>query len=380
MRKIITSMIAVSIALVLMGSMSYAQTRTGSIKGTVTDTEGEVLPGATVELSGEKLMGGVRSIITNDEGKFRFPTLTPGEYEITVTLEGFQTAKRTNLKVNIAGTTTVDVSLKAATLEESVTVVAESPMVDVQKSTVSTNIASDLIEVLPMRRFSFFDFVGTTPGITSSSGEHSNNWQSAFGSSSTANTYYFQGVETTSPENAGSWYWANVDSIEEMDVIVSGAPAEYGNFQGMLVNIVSKSGSNTFSGNLNFYYRANWLTGNNTPDEEFPFYRDKYNELTGTLGGPIIKDKIWFFFAGQYADDTSVGVGADPSFGAGLYQSRTMFFRFDWQINKNNKLTFSCDFDWYRWEATPDEFTPYEAVMSEDKCHLDFDSQSKYIL
>ena len=366
MRRTIVSMIAIFTVFLLMGSMSYAQTRTGSIKGTVSDTEGEFLPGATVELSGEKLMGGMRSIITNEQGKFRFPNLTPGKYEVTVTMEGFQTAKRTELKVNIAGTTTVDVSLKAATLEESVTVLAESPMVDVQKSAVSTNIASDLIEVLPMRRFSFFDFVGTTPGITSSSGEHSNNWQSAMGSGSTANTYYFQGVETTSPENAGSWYWANIDSIEEMDVVVSGAPAEYGNFQGMLVNIISKSGSNTFSGNLNFYYRANWLTGNNTPDEEFPFYRDKYNELTGTLGGPIIKDKIWFFFAGQYADDTSVGVGADPSFGAGLYQSRTMFFRFDWQINKNNKLSLSCDFDWYRWEATPDEFTPYEAVMSED--------------
>jgi hypothetical protein len=366
MRRTIVSMLAIFTALLLMGSMSYAQTRTGSIKGTVSDTEGEFLPGATVELSGEKLMGGVRSIITSEQGKFRFPNLSPGEYEVTTTMEGFQTFKRIELKVNIGGTLTVDVSLKAATLEESVTVLAESPMVDVQKSAVSTNIDSELMELLPMRRFSFFDYVGTTPGITSSSGDHSANWQSAMGSSSTANTYYFEGVETTSPENAGSWYWANVDAIEEMDVIVSGAPAEYGNFQGMVVNIVSKSGSNTFSGNLNFYYRANWLTGNNTPEEEFPFYRDKYNEVTGTLGGPIIKDKIWFFFAGQIADDTSVGVGADPSFGAGLYQSRTMFWRFDWQINKNNKLTLSCDFDWYRWEATPDEFSPYETVMSED--------------
>ncbi len=366
MRRTIVSMIAIFTVLLLMGSISYAQIRTGSIRGTVTDTEGEILPGATVELVGEKLMGGTRSILTNDEGKFRFPNLMPGEYEVTITLEGFQTAKMTKLRVKIAGTVTVDVILNLASLEESVTVSAETPVVDVQKSVVSTNIGSELMEVLPMRRFSFFDYAGTTPGVTSSSGDHSNNWQSAMGSGTTQNTYYFEGVETTSPDNAGSWYWANVDSIEEMDVIVSGAPAEYGNFQGMVVNLVSKTGSNTFSGNLNFYYRANWLTGNNTPDEEFPFYRDKYNEITGTLGGPIIKDKLWFFFAGQYADDTSVGVGADPAFGAGLYRSRTMFWRFDWQINKNNKLTLSCDFDDYRWEDTPDAFYPYETVSSED--------------
>jgi outer membrane receptor protein involved in Fe transport len=366
MRRTILSLVAISTALLIMGSLSHAQTRTGTITGTVTDADGVILPGATVEVSGEKLMGGGRSVTTNLKGKFRFPNLMPGEYEITVSLAGFQTAKRIELEVNIGRTVTVDVILKQASLEESVTVSAESPIVDVQKSVVSTNITSELMEVLPMRRFSFFDFAGTTPGVTSSSGDHSNNWQSAFGSGTTANTYYFQGVETTSPENAGSWYWANVDAIEEMDVIVSGAPAEYGNYQGMVVNIVSKTGSNTFKGSLNFYYRANWLTGNNTPDEEFPFYRDAYNELTGTLGGPILKDKLWFFFAGQYADDTSVGVGADPSFGAGLYQSRTMFFRFDWQINKKNKFTFSIDFDWYRWEATPNEFRPYETVDSED--------------
>jgi len=366
MRKIAASFLAVSMALLFIVSMSYAQTRTGSIRGTVKDSEGQALPGATITLSGEKLMGGTRSIIADEQGKFRFPSLMPGIYEITVSLEGFQAVKRTNLKVNIGGTVTVDVVLKQATLEEAITVSAEAPAVDVTKSEISTNIGSDLIEVLPMRRFSFFDFVGTTPGITSSSGTHSANWQSAFGSSTGANTYYFQGIETTSPENAGSWYWANVDAIEEMDVILSGAPAEYGNFQGMVVNIVSKSGSNKFSGSLNFYYRSNWLTGNNTPKEKFPFYRDKYNELTGTLGGPIIKDKLWFFFAGQYEDDASVEVGADPSYGAGLYQSRTMFYRFDWQVNKNNKLMFSCDFDWYRYEGSPDRYTPYECVGSED--------------
>jgi hypothetical protein len=106
----------------------------------------------------------------------------------------------------------------------------------------------------------------------------------------------------------------------------------------MVVNLVSKTGSNKFSGNLNFYYRANWLTGNNTPQEEFPFYVDTYRELTATLGGPIIKNKLWFFWAGQLRIDRSSGVGADPSFGFGLYRYNTSFGRFDWQINKKNKL------------------------------------------
>ena len=366
MRKTTIGMVAIFAAFLLMSSMSYAQIRAGSIVGTVTDAEREILPGATVELSGEKLMGVMRSVVTNEKGKFRFPNLMPGEYEITVTMQGFQTAKRTELKVIAGGTVTVDVSLKLATLEESITVSAEAPVVDVSKSVISTNITSDLMEVLPMRRFTFFDFVGTTPGVTSTTDDHSSNWQSAMGSGTSQNTYYFEGVETTSPDNAGSWLWANPDQIEEIDVIVSGAPAEYGNFQGMVVNLVSKTGSNKFSGNLNFYHRANWLTGNNTPDEEFPFYVEAYNELTATLGGPILKDKLWFFWAGQLTDDRSVGVGADPSYGAGLYRYNTTFGRLDWQINKNNKFTLSCDFNYCRQEGAPNEFSPYETVWSED--------------
>jgi len=365
MRRTIMPTVAIFGAFLLLVSMSYAQIRTGTIEGTVKDAKGEILPGATVGLSGEKLMGG-RSVITNEKGKFRFPNLMPGQYEVTVALEGFKTFRISELRVTAGGTVTVDAMLEQATLEESVTVSAESPAVDVKKSAVSTNFTSDLMEVLPMRRFTFFDFVGTTPGVTSSTDDHSNNWQSAMGSGTTQNTYYFEGVETTSPDNAGSWLWANPDQIEEIDVIVSGAPAEYGNFQGMVVNLVSKTGSNKLSGTFNFYYRANWLTGNNTPDEEFPFYVKGYRELTATLGGPIIKDKLWFFWAGQLIDDRSVGVGADPSYGAALYRYNTTFGRLDWQINKSNKFTLSCDANFYRSEGTPDEFSPYETVGSED--------------
>src|SRR4030042_3999647 len=200
MKRTAMAMVAISAAFLLLNRMSYAQVRTGSIMGTVKDAQGEVLPGVTVELSGEKLLGGVRSVVTNEKGKFRVPNLMPGEYEVTVTLEGFQTAKISELRVSAGGTATVDVILEQATLEESVDVWAASPVVDVQKSAVSTSINSELMEVLPMRRFTFFDFVGTTPGVTSTTDDHSSNWQSAMGSGTTQNTYYFEGVETPSPD------------------------------------------------------------------------------------------------------------------------------------------------------------------------------------
>src|SRR4030043_1511761 len=129
MKRTIIAMVAIFAAFLLMSSVSYAQIRTGSIMGTVKDAQGDVLPGVTVELSGEKLLGGVRSVVTNEKGKFRFPNLMPGEYELTVTLEGFQTAKISELRVSAGGTATVDVILEQATLEERVTVSAASPRV-----------------------------------------------------------------------------------------------------------------------------------------------------------------------------------------------------------------------------------------------------------
>ena len=198
MRKTTMRMVAIFGVFLLVGSMSYAQIRKGNITGTVTDADREILPGATVELSGKKLMGVMGSVVTNEKGKFRFPNLMPGEYEITVAMQGFQTAKRTELKVNVGGTVTVDVSLKLATLEKTISVSAEAPVLDVRKSVISTTLTSDLMEVLPMRRFTFFDFVGTTPGVTSTTDDHSSNWQSAMGSGTSQNTYYFEGVETTS--------------------------------------------------------------------------------------------------------------------------------------------------------------------------------------
>ncbi len=364
MRRQIIFLLTITLAGLLLSSICMAQIRTGTIAGVVKDETGALLPGATIELSGEKLLGGVRTVATNERGRFRFPDLLAGTYEIIVSLEGFQTIKRGALQVHVARTVTVDITLQMSVLEETITVTAESPVVDVTDSGFSTTISSKLFENLPMRRFSVFDIAQTSPGVTTD-GSRATNWLSSMGSSTTSNSYLFEGVETSSPENGGPWMWANPDQIEEVSVMQAGAPAEYGNFQGMAMNMVSKTGSNEFHGTINLYQQYDWLTGNNTPDEEFPYHRDVYRELTGTFGGYLKKDKIWFFLAGQLITDRDTGVGADPAYPA-KYTLNTMFQRIDWQITPKNRINVSNDTNWYYWGSSPTEFRPYETTGSEE--------------
>jgi hypothetical protein len=364
MRRETIYLVTITAAILFLSCICFAQIRTGTIRGIVKDETGAVLPGSTVELTGEKLLGGVRSVATDSSGRFRFPDLLPGTYEITVSMEGFQTIIRGDLIVNVAGTVTVDITLQMSAIEETITVTAESPVVDVTDSGFSTTISSELFENLPMRRFSVFDIAQTSPGVTTS-GSRTTNWLSSMGSSTTSNSYLFEGVETSSPENGGPWMWANPDQIQEVSVMQVGAPAEYGNFQGMALNLVSKTGSNEFHGTINFYQQFDWLTGNNTPWAEYPYHRDVYRELTGTFGGYLKKDKIWFFLAGQLIADRATGVGADPAYPA-KYTFNTAFQRIDWQINEKNRINVSCDTNWYYNGGTPTEFVPYEATWTED--------------
>ena len=134
-------------------SLSFAQgTQTGSISGIVVDTDGSPLPGCTVTLSGPKHLG-TSSFITNEEGKFRFPSLAPGgDYELKVELSGFQTTVRKGLIVNVAKNTSLTIEVGPKTLQEEVLVVAESPVVDVASSKMSINYSSQFVASIPMNR------------------------------------------------------------------------------------------------------------------------------------------------------------------------------------------------------------------------------------
>jgi len=356
------TMLSVCLILLLAGS-AFSQIKTGTIRGTIRDESGEILPGAAVEIRSDALMG-TKTALTNDKGAFRFAALPPGEYELMVTLEGFQPLNQKGLKVVIDGTVSLDLALKAKTLEESITVVGQAPLVDTVKSSFSSTYEGKFIESLPTRRYTFFDMVQASPGLTPPTTESSR--VSAFGSEVKSNAYYLNGTDISAPSTGAAWIWPIPDSIEELEVTGIGAKAEYGNYMGAVINVISKTGSNTLSGSAKYFLQSQSLTGNNTPDVKWPYHVSHWHDLVFSLGGPILKDKLWFFSAIQHQMNKTTGIGADPAYPA-KYEIKPMIIsRLDYQLNKNNKLTFYLHYNRYHWSSPPTEYMPYETVSGEN--------------
>ncbi len=344
-------------------TQGFAQKQTGTIRGTVKDEAGEPLPGVVVELKGQALMGS-RSITTDDSGGFRFLALPIGaEYEVAFSLQGFHPEVRKGQRVTIGGTVAIDIVLKPVSLKTELTVTAASPLVDVEKSSFSSTYDAKTLDTLPTRRFTFFDMVQASPGITTSDTEYSR--ASAFGGEDKSNAYYINGIDISAPSTGAAWPWPMPDVIEEMEVTGIGAPAEYGNFEGAVINVVSKSGSNTFHGAAKYFIQPQSLSGTNTPDEKWSFNRAHWHDAIFTLGGPVIKDKLWFFVALQHKVDRYSGVGADPRYPVETSMKPTGDIKIDYQLNKKNKLGLFLHYEDYRFPGTPTEFKPYETMNSE---------------
>jgi hypothetical protein len=347
---------------ILIATQGFAQIKMATIKGTVKDEVGELLPGVSVELRGEALMG-TRTVITDSEGGFRFPALPIGKnYELTLSMDGFQTLTRKNLRLTIGATLVLEIELKPSAIKEQVTVTAEAPVVDIEKTSFSANIDSDFLLNLPTGRY-MNSVVKMTPGVTSSSQGSSR--VSSYGSLVKSNAYYLNGVDISAPSTGAAWLAPQIDLVEEYEVTGVGAPAEYGNFQGAVINCVSRSGSNTFSGSAKLFLRHEDLTANNTPDEKWPYHIAHWHDAIFSLGGPIIEDKLWFFLYGKYILTKDTGVGADPDYPS-KYRDTIIIGRFDWQLNEKNKLSVFFQANWYHWSESPTAYHPYETIAGEN--------------
>jgi outer membrane receptor protein involved in Fe transport len=326
---------------------ALAQRVTGSVVGTVKDDTGAVLPGVTVTLKGENIVG-TQTDVTNERGFYRFVALPPGDYDLTFSLSGFATLNRPGVKVSVGGTNEENVALKVRQLGEEVTVAGEAEVVDTTTDSVSTNYDKDWVRNAPIPRFTFFDLINAAPGVnqTVSGGERS----TSFGSSTSDNSYQLDGTDFTAPLTGAAWPWPNTDAIEEIEVLSLGAPAEYGNLQGAVFNVVTRQGTNAFHGDANFYFQSEGLTGSNTTPAEdggFPYHRDKFNDATLQLDGPIVKDKLWFFASYQHQRDFESPVGIPPEF-PNKHEADRVFAKLNWQIDSRNKLMFAYHDDYYR--------------------------------
>jgi len=342
---------------------SYAQRLTGTIRGTVRDDTGEILPGVTVELQSPNLIGGIKSAITTEGGVYLFRALPPGTYKATFTLPGFQIIERKGIVVSMGKTTTVDIVIKPSAVEESITVIGQSPVVDITKSGTSTTFNQKLLENLPKTRFTYIDIMLWAPGVSAeeTQGEE---WHSSLGSAYWSDSYLVDGVDTSFDYNGTTWVWNNPDIYQEGEVFSIGAPAEYGNFQGAVVNVVTKSGGNNFAGQLSAYAFLPGLVDNNVPDAEYPYSIDHWYDFSLELSGPLKKDKIWFYSNFQYKKYGYSQLGTPPEFPTEAEYMR-VFFKSTIQLTKSHKLMASYQYEWY---DLPDVITlaqPYDACAKE---------------
>jgi hypothetical protein len=346
-----------TLALTLAGT-ALAQT-TGDIRGTITDSTGAVLPGATVTIYSEVLLGGSRTMATNELGVYRFIAIPIGTYAVEAGLSGFETKRYEGVRVNVNLTATVDISLGLSTVSETVTVTGESPVVDVTESGVSSKFESELIQNIATQR-TMTDLIQVSPGISASFGDSGGDRTIAFGSHMQSNSWKVDGVEVSAPETGSSWWEVDPDVIEEIQIMGVGAPAEFGNTTGAVFNIVTKGGSNTFSGGLSYYGQWDALTDRSVELDGLGFHREKFNNITGTFGGPVVKDRLWFFGSYAYLRDGSTEPGVDPTFTPITVNDK-------YQIKMTARVSDANEFGGffhYVQSESPDGATPYATPSS----------------
>jgi hypothetical protein len=329
------------------GATAIAQT-TGNIRGTVTDETGAVLPGAAVTIYSDAIIGGSRATVTNEIGVYRFPSQAVGTYAVEVTVEGFETHRVENVEVAIGRTATINVPIKLATLAESITVTSASPVVDVTQSGVSTSFKNEMVHELPTHR-NFFDYIQISPGMSAIySGTGGADRTVAFGSNQQSNSWNIDGIETSSPETGSSWLEVNPDNIEEVKIMGVGAPAEFGNAIGAVFNVVTKKGGDDFHGGTAFFFQHDSLTDTNVSTEDlefygyepFPFQLDKFWDVTARIGGPVAREKAWFYASADVVRYASRQPGVDPSlFGSDLYTNERWDFKGTVRLAENHELS-----------------------------------------
>jgi|GEM_PF-6426138 len=286
------------VLLVVVGcAATWAQTVGGTLRGTVHDTGGAVLPGVTITLRNPAL--GTSRVTTSDaRGMYQFALLTPGIYELEAILQGFNPRKVEDIHVQVDQEFGLDLVLGIPRVMEKVEVKAETPTVEVTRSDLSDVVSQQSIYDLPLEGRQFTNLVQLLPGVMPGrSAETQGSNFNVFGQRGFSNRFLIDNADNTNNFTGNFLQDFNEDAIQEFEVLQTGFRAEYGRASGAVLNIVTKSGTNSFHGSAFSYFRNDHLSSSNVPEQPVP--QLSHYENGGILGGPIIKNKTFFFVSGQ---------------------------------------------------------------------------------
>jgi hypothetical protein len=353
----------------LLPGVAAAQGLTGSLIGTVNDGQGGVLPGATVRVSSAALIGGPLTLTTNEKGQLRFSTLPPGSYALDIEMARFASYHEADIRIGGGATIERTAVLRLAGVEESIVVEGAGSHIDARDPGFGTRFGPDDINAIPVRRFSMFDFIRAAPGVSATSpGSASANSVSVFGSGTNENTFLIDGTNFTCPCSGEARAEPGIGFIQEVQVQSVGASAEFGNMQGAVVNVVTRQGGERFLYDASYYGQAAGLTSQpirrpmSGSASETGFQRARYRDLTSNLGGPVLRDRLWFFAGYQYLRDYDSQPGTDPAFPR-VYEQDKVFAKLTWRLAPGWQLLQSVHHESWENPESPTLVKPFEATQ-----------------
>ncbi len=380
MRKLLTAALFALIAVL----PAYAQIAGGSITGTVTDDQKAVLPGVTVTIQGSDR---TLTTVTDETGKFRFLNQPPGSYTVSYELAGFSTVKREGIVVAVGRDADLSVTLKLATVAETIVVTGESPIVDTKVTGTATNFTTDELTKIPTSRDPFA-LMRSVPGVLVDRvniGGNETGQQSNFASKGTRPqdaSWTMDGIEITDMAATGaSPTYFNFDNFEEIQVSTAGNDIK-SRTGGMGLNLVVKRGTNSFSGMFRGYFDNESMEADNVPDElratgtthDTSDHNKQISDYGFDLGGPILKDKAWFYGSYSIQDVRLVRR-------AGALVDRTQLknptVKLNWQATKKDMVSFLY-FDGFKIKdgrspgVTGILFDAPTATFHQDNAYTDF--------
>ena len=362
-----------SLLLLAFAAAAFAQQQYGRLEGAAQDAQGLALPGVTVTLAGEAIIGS-RTATTDVDGSYRFQALPPGDYTLMFELGGFQTVVFEEIRIVTGATFAVDADMQIATVAETITVTGESPVVDVKSTGVAATFDKTQLDEVPTAT-DMWAVLHQSPGIrvqgydVGGSHKSQQSMYETFGVRS-QNRVLYEGVNTTEGTGSAGGYY-DYYAMEEFQVSAQGADVEMST-PGAQVQTTVKSGGNEFSGLESAAWNpAGWIAENIDSDIEArggtPAPVLKFYEFHVDLGGPIVRDKAWFYAAyNNFLIDTAIS-GVDQNIATDVGDFDIFTAKVNWQITERDQF---IGFSTWSWKRKPNRglsaTRPAESILAQD--------------